>query len=151
MTDEYIEGSRKGKLVLGGFLLLFILVYGGAPTIMDFVIPEIDSAKSNTIELKMEILNQARLTLLFVLLTQPLYWGISYGIFRYGIRIRNSESYPPPGTSVPFRTKIVRGNKAVLHAKAHYIAAIIYIFLGLAHIYISFRNLQFLKEMLSGA
>lgn len=109
MEDEFIKGDKIAKLKFFGIVVLAI-IYFVLESFSGLMIDQTDLIIQSSSEKAMRI--TIDVLLLENIITALILLRLSTHIIKLGLSIKNSGQLPPPGTKVPFKTKILRGNYA---------------------------------------
>lgn len=109
MEDEFIEGNKIAKLKFFGIVVLTI-IYFVLESFSGLMIDQTDLIIQSSSEKAMRI--TVDVLLIENVITALILLRLSTHIIKLGLSIKNSGQLPPPGTKVPFKTKIRRGNYA---------------------------------------
>ena len=140
MQEEYYQATRRGKVnfllcLLASAALYILLKYIWAEYLPAPIETTDESVKLFTRDVSIAILCLGIITLIF-------YLYISRALYNYSIRIKENKQYPPPNSNIPFKQKILRGEKAIKHANNLFYTSFVLIFLGVlklgAGIYIAY-------------
>jgi len=148
--EEYIESTRRGKIRFYSALLFIALCLVGMDMYGRYIESSYFDSALTAEELVAESKQHAEMALIVIVLIQPVFWLVAYTLFRFGRRIKESGRYPPPGSDMPFRMKILKGTKASRQALACDISAALMILFGLGNIYFVLRIFQMTEELLAG-
>ena len=148
--EEYIESTRRGKVRFYSALLFIALCFVGMDMYGRYIESSYVASTLTSEELVAESKKHAKIALIVIVLIQPVFWLVAYTLFRLGRRIKKSGRYPPPGSDMPFRMKILKGKKATRQALACDISAFIMILFGLGNIYFVLRIYKMTEELLAG-
>lgn len=126
MTPEtvanYIEPSNKARVVFALFILILIVAYTSFKVQFD----DIQVPKNASLETLNELILEQKKrdkVLLIITLFQSIVF--SWYLVLLATKSLKTKKYPPPGTSVVFRTKIVEGRKALVSAVVAYVIAVL--------------------------
>ena len=120
--DEFLEPSNKARLVLFAFLLLLALIIIPLKGALDSIWPAANASPAE-LNAAIESLQQMLDYLLLASVCQAILFSSYFvKIARGAIR---SGRYPPPGTAVIRRTRVLTGEKAVSSARLSYLYALL--------------------------
>ena len=120
--DEFLEPSNKARFILFAFLLLLALLIIPLKGGLDSIRPAA-SASPAELNSAIESLQQMLDYLLLASVCQAILFSSYFvKIARAAMR---SGRYPPPGTAVIRRTRVLTGEKAVSSARLTYLFALL--------------------------
>jgi hypothetical protein len=130
---RYINGNKKSLLVLILLLACWILIGFIAKQYMDVRLEEIKQIQNTTIAMK----ELKSVHLWSVVIPGTFFFIINAVIsFYIGFLTLKQKQYPPMGISMPFRTRLVKGDKSKQHGYG-------YIFLAVLLVINAFLSISF--------
>ena len=120
--DQFIEASRKARLLLIGYIVLLLLIAISLMLRIDRANPPADASQE---ELNRSIESFEQLIDKFLILTLIQAVFFSWYFVRLANNSIRTGKFPPPGTSVIARTKIQIGKRALVSAYTTYFLVII--------------------------
>lgn len=149
MEDKYIQRETKPKLELLLIMLLFALPY---TLLLVGVLPDYSRIDTDGLT------SEEQTTLIFDSLHQKIYINsyllvvyllVSITGFILARKTHISRQFPPPGVSMPFKTKIIKNKKALHNSYAMYFASAMLFLNGVVQFGVSVHMLHFIKGTLN--
>jgi hypothetical protein len=105
-NSQYIEGSSRVRIVLFAFLGFWGIIVFLLKQISEKKIEQLNALKDTT-----TALNELNNIFIYYLIIPMSVFCIIQGFYllRLGVKTMATGVYPPPGTKMPFRTKIQNG------------------------------------------
>jgi len=122
MDNEYYQASKKGKIIFTSIMLFGISLVLSAEHLATALVENSSLSSGN---------NLPQIVLFFGFGSFFIYLYGSLFLNKYSKRIIKHTQYPAPGSNVPFKVKILRGEKALKQAKHIKFGSLIFMFLGL--------------------
>jgi len=149
MEDEFLKGTTKPKIELLLLMLLFSLPY----LLMLFGV----LTDPNTLYTDLLTSEERQLILFDALYLKVFINGYFLIVFSmvsiYGYilarKTHTSRQFPPPGVTMPFKTKIIKDKKAVYNAYATYFFSAMMLLNGIVQFGSSVHMLHFIKSTLN--
>jgi len=121
METEYHQATTKGKVIFISLMLFGITLVLSAEHLATTLFENTSFTSS---------LNLPQIVLLFGIISFFFYlFGASF-LNKYSKRIIQHTQYPPPDSNIPFKVKILRGEKALKQAKHIHFGSLFFTFLG---------------------
>ena len=140
-----MQGTTKGKIKFFLFLVGALFLYLALQFIWEIYFP---APTENTAEVvKQYSHNVANAVVLLSVFMFFIYLYFSISLYKYGKRIKVSDQYPPPGADIPFKKRIVRGDKALKQSRALFFGSGLLIVIGLSKIGVSIYSATILYEL----
>ena len=129
MEEEYYQGTVRGKInfvlyLLASVSLYFILKYTWTTYLPAPIEITDESVKFYSRNVSIAILCGGLFTFIF-------YSFISRFLYKYSIKIKKNKQFPIPNSTRAFRTKILKGEKAIKHAKNIAYLSYMVLFIGI--------------------
>ena len=134
-TDKFIEASRVARVTL---LLLVLFVFLSWISV-DYWLDSYKLGDNPTIQqLEQSNLDLDRFNLVVIVITETIFLSFSLIFFSVSYRTYKSGEYPPAGSRLLVRTKVIFGKQATRQAFSNLIAGVFIFGSGAFWIYLTF-------------
>ena len=134
-TDKFIEASRVARVTL----LLLILFVFFSWNFVDYWLDSYKPGDDPTIQqLEQSNLELDRFNLVVIVITETMFLSFSLIFFSVSYRTYKSREYPPAGSRLLVRTKVIFGKQATRQAFSNLLAGVFCLGLGAFWLYLIF-------------